>query len=703
MQSRNLLLNRFKGYNIGVILLVISMLSMTIFQLPPFLLDLLFTFNISLALIILMACVYVVRPLEFSIFPTILLVSTLFRLTLNIASTRVVLLHGSQGPAAAGDVIRAFGEVVIGSNFIVGIIVFSILMIINFVVVTKGAGRISEVSARFTLDALPGKQMSIDADLNAGILTQEEAKKRRQEVVQEADFYGSMDGASKFVRGDAIAGMLILFINLVGGILIGIFQYHMPLSSAVQTFSLLTIGDGLVAQIPSLLMSISAAIMVTRVSNEEDITHQTVIQIFKNPKPIFITASVLLVLSLIPDMPHFVFMLLSAFMYAAGLYIKKTAHLSSSSKSLAELPSTSSEQPGVARLESKQELDWDDVVSVDRLSLEIGYGLIGLVGTSKDGILINRIKNIRKKLSKELGFLIPPIHVRDNLNIAATRYHLLLKSVVISEYEVYTDKVMAINPGYIQHQLTGVQCKDPSFGLDAYWISPTEKDYAVGLGYTVVDCSTVVATHLNQVIRANAAHLLGYDEVQHILNKLAQSMPKLVETLTSGSQSVPLNIIVGLLQRLLSANIPLIDMRTIAEKMIESWAKDKNINNLYESVRVALKNLIVYNIAHTDKQLPVAMLEDELAQILHKSIQPNKESGDAGIVLEPTLTEKIYTKLLEYVRKCELESLPAVLLVAKELRPLFEKLFKAGIPSMHFISSDEIPEDRQITLMAKIG
>ncbi len=703
MQSINILFSPFKGFNIGIILLVISMLSMTIFQLPPFFLDLLFTFNISLALIILMACVYVVRPLEFSIFPTILLVSTLFRLTLNIASTRVVLLHGSQGPAAAGDVIRAFGEVVIGSNFIVGIIVFSILMIINFVVVTKGAGRISEVSARFTLDALPGKQMSIDADLNAGILDQEEAKKRRQEVVQEADFYGSMDGASKFVRGDAIAGMLILFINLVGGILIGIFQYHMPLTSAVQTFSLLTIGDGLVTQIPSLLMSISAAIMVTRVSNEEDITQQTVIQIFKNPKPIFITASVLLVLSIIPDMPHFAFMLLSAFLYAVGLYIKNISPVPPSKKSSSEVSPARGDDAGVAKIESKQELDWDDVVSIDRLSLEIGYGLIGLVGTSKDGILINRIKNIRKKLSKELGFLIPPIHVRDNLNIAATRYHLLLKSVVISEYEVYIDKVMAINPGYIQHQLAGTQCKDPSFDLDAYWINPTEKDYAVGLGYTVVDCSTVVATHLNQVIRSNAAHLLGYDEVQHILNKLSQTMPKLVETLTSGTQSVPLNIIVGLLQRLLAANIPLIDMRTIAEKMIESWAKDKNINNLYESVRVALKNLIVYNIAHTDKQLPVAMLEDELAQILHKSIQPNKESGDAGIVLEPTLTEKIYTKLLEYVRKCELESLPAVLLVAKELRPLFEKLFKSGIPSMHFISSDEIPEGRQITLMAKIG
>lgn len=705
MDGEFYILSRLKNFNFGVLALVISMLVMTILPLPPLMLDLLFTFNIALSLIILMVCVYVVRPLEFSIFPTVLLIATLLRLTLNISSTRVVLLHGNQGPGAAGQVIKSFGEVVIGGNFIVGLIIFAILMIINFVVITKGAGRISEVSARFTLDAMPGKQMSIDSDLNAGLLTQEEAKLKRQEVVQEADFYGSMDGASKFVRGDAIAGMLILFINLIGGILIGIFQHHMLLIDAVHNFSILTIGDGLVAQIPSLLMSISAAIIVTRVSNEQDITQQTVSQIFNNDKPIFISAIVLIVLAMIPNMPHFAFLLLGSALLVVGYLINASKMALGLPKKnvdneIAQLSSNVSQK---ASGQMAEDIGWDDVVSMDRLSLEIGYGLIGLVGVNKDGILINRIKNIRKKLSLELGFLIPPIHIKDNINLGANHYSILLKNVVIANYEVYSDKILAINPGYIQQTLNGIPCKDPSFGLDAYWIGASQRDFAVGLGFTVVDCSTVIATHLNQLIRSNASHMLGYDEVQQILNRLAQTMPKLVETLTTSTQSVPLNVIVTLMQKLLAANIPLIDMRTIAEKMIESWSFSKNIEHMYESVRVALKNLIVYNIANNDKKLPVAVLEDELAQILHRSIQPNQESGEKIMVIEPTLSERIYTKLLEYLQRCEMESIPAVLLVAKELRPLFEKLYKSGIPSMHFLSTDEVPDDKQITFMAKIG
>ncbi len=687
-----------KSFNLGVLLLVMSMLVMTIFPLPTFILDVLFTFNIALSLIILMVSIYVVRPLEFSIFPTILLVTTLLRLTLNIASARVVLLHGHQGAAAAGQVIKAFGEVVIGGNFIVGMIIFAILMIINFVVVTKGAGRISEVSARFTLDAMPGKQMSIDSDLNAGILTQDEAKKRRQEVVQEADFYGSMDGASKFVRGDAIAGLLILMINLVGGIVIAVFQHHMQIGAAVQNFSLLTIGDGLVAQIPSLLMSIAAAIMVTRVSNEEDISSQTINQLFSNTKPIFLTSAILFILALIPSMPHIPFITLAAMLCILGYAIK----------SKNELKLKTMTAPGAPSIENKNkpdttEVDWNDVVSVDRVSLEIGYGLIGLVGVSKDGILINRIRNIRKKLSFELGFLIPAIHVRDNLSLAANRYTISLKNVIIAEAEAYPDKVLAINPGYQETTLEGIRCKDPSFNLDAYWIPTSKRDYATGLGFTVVDCSTVVATHLNQIIKSNSQHLLGYDEVQHILNRLTQSIPKLVETLTSGPQGVPLNVIVTVMQRLLAAGIPLIDMRTISEKMIDSWAKVKDVDVLYESVRIGLKNLIIYNICQNEKKVPVAILDDGLAQILHKSVQANQESGERTMMLEPTLSERIYTRLLEYVQKCELESLPAVLLVVKELRPLFERLFKATIPSMHFISTEEIPDDRQIKLTEKIG
>lgn len=698
MQEQRGTVMKFRSFSIGVLLLVISMLMMTIFQLPTFLLDILFTFNIALSLIILMCSIYVVRPLEFSIFPTILLVTTLLRLTLNIASARVVLLNGHLGPDAAGQVIRAFGEVVIGGNFVVGMIIFAILMIINFSVVTKGAGRISEVSARFTLDAMPGKQMSIDSDLNAGVITQEEAKRRRQDVMQEADFYGSMDGASKFVRGDAIAGLLILLINLIGGIIIAVFQQHMQINEAVQNFSLLTIGDGLVAQIPSLLMSIAAAIMVTRVSNEQDITAQTVSQLFNNTRPIILTAVILLIFSIIPGMPHIPFMLLAVILLFAGYSVSK-----SKSRVNMESANSGSVTANAGKKPEAQEVDWNDVVSVDRISLEMGYGLIGLVGSSKDGILINRIRNIRKKISHELGFLIPSIHVRDNLSLSVYRYSILLKNVVIAEYEAYPDKLLAINPGYDDKKMEGTPCKDPSFGLDAYWISQANREYAVGLGFTVVDCSTVIATHINQIIKTNAQHLLGYDEVQQIINRLAQSVPKLVETLTSGTQGVPLNVIVSVMQKLLAAGIPLIDMRTIAERMIDAWAKIKDADSLYESVRIGLKNLIIYNICQQEKKVPVAVLDDSLAQILHKSVQANQENGERVMMLEPNLSERIYQRLLEYVQKCEAQTMPSVLLVVRELRPLFERLFKASIPGMHFITTDEIPEDRQITLIEKIA
>ena len=687
-----------KRFNLGVLFLVISMLLMTILPLPTFILDILFTFNIALSLIILMVSIYVVRPLEFSIFPTILLITTLLRLTLNIASARIVLLHGHQGPGAAGQVIKAFGEVVTGGNFVVGMIIFAILMIINFVVVTKGAGRISEVSARFTLDAMPGKQMSIDSDLNAGVLTQEEAKKRRQEVVQEADFYGSMDGASKFVRGDAIAGLLILIINLVGGIIIAVFQHHMQIGAAIQNFSLLTIGDGLVAQIPSLLMSIAAAIIVTRVSNEEDISTQTMTQLFSNTKPIFLTSAILFILALIPKMPHIPFIVLSVILLVMGYILHDRLQAVSENNS----PTKSLTEDKTPKPESA-EVDWNDVVSVDRISLDIAYGLIGLVGVNKDGILISRIRNIRKKLSYELGFLVPSIHVKDNLKLASNRYTISLKNVVIAEAEAYPDKVLAINPGYQDATLDGIKCKDPTFNLDAYWIPLSKRDYAAGLGFTVVDCSTVIATHINQVIKMNAQHLLGYDEVQNILNRLTQSIPKLVETLTSGAQGVPLNVIVAVMQRLLAVGIPLIDMRTVSEKMIDSWSRVKDVDVLYESVRVGLKNLIIYNICQNDKKVPVAVLDDNLAQILHKSIQGNNENGGRAMMLEPSLSERIYSRLLEYVQKCEAESNPAVLMVVKELRPIFERLFKNTIPSMHFVSTDEIPEDRQIMLTEKIG
>ena len=687
-------IDSIKRFNFGILFLIIVMLLMTILPLPPFLLDLLFTSNITLSLIILMVCVYVFRPLDFSIFPTVLLVTTLLRLTLNIASTRVVLLHGNQGTSAAGQVIQAFGEVVIGGNFVVGMIVFAILMIINFAVITKGAGRVSEVSARFTLDAMPGKQMAIDADLNAGVITQEEAKKRRAEIIQEADFYGSMDGASKFVRGDAIAGLLILFINLVGGIVIGVFQHDMPLSVAGKNFSILTIGDGLVAQIPSLLMSIAAAIMVTRVSNEQDIREQTLNQLFKNPKPLIITGSTIFILALIPHMPHLPFMSLALIALFASYLIHKKNLLAETKKKV---------MPEMNQPTESAELDWDEIISTDRISLEIGYNLVSLVGLNKDGLLINRIKGVRKKLSHDLGFLIPTVHVKDNLNIGANNYRIYMKRIVVAEAAVYPEMNLAINPGHIQHTLSGIQCKDPTFGLDAFWIPANQRDYAQGLGFTVVDASTVIATHLNEIIRSNASHLLGYDEAQQLINKLTRVTPKLAETLTSSAQGVPLHVIVTVLQRLLQSGIPIIDIRTISEKMIEAWAKTKDMDQLVESVRVALKHLIVYSICSDKKELPVAVLDNELAQILHKSIQQNLEAGERMMILEPSLTEKVYAKLLEYVRKCEIESMPAIMLVTNELRGLLEKLFKPGIPSMHFLAHNEIPDDKQLNIIAKIG
>jgi flagellar biosynthesis protein FlhA len=692
----NFFLQLMRKSNLGVLIVVLAMLSMTILPLPPLLLDLLFTFNISLSLIVLLASVYVSRPLEFSIFPTVLLITTLLRLTLNIASTRVVLLNGHTGTAAAGQVIKSFGEVVIGGSFIVGMIVFAILMIINFVVVTKGAGRISEVSARFTLDAMPGKQMAIDADLNAGVLTQEEAKKRRSEIIQEADFYGSMDGASKFVRGDAIAGMLILGINLIGGIIIGVFQYHMALDMAVQNFSILTIGDGLVAQLPSLLMSISAAMMVTRVSNEQDMAQQTVKQLFSDPKPIFVTASILFIIALIPHMPHLPFIFLAIILGLIGYSVERKKRAGSVTIN----PAQKMELP---LKPNSEELSWDTVVCGDSISLEIGYGLISLVGVNKDGLLINRIKAIRKKLSHELGFLIPTVHVKDNLNLPANHYRVLIKNVVLADVNIYPNMHLAINPGHISQTLNGEKCKDPTFGLDAYWIANEAKEQAKSYGYTVVDASTVIATHLNNIIHTNAYQLLGYDEVEQLLQKLVKTNPKLVESLTSSAQGVPLNIIVTVLQRLLQSDIPIIDMRTIAEKLIESWSRSKDIDTVVEMIRVSLKQLIVYSICHNKKEVPVAVLDQELAQILHKSIQQSREMGERTMLVEPTLTERIYSRLLEYVHKCESESLPAIVLVTSELRSLMEKLFKSGIPNMHFLAHNEIPEDRQLNIIAKLG
>lgn len=689
-------IQRLKKSSLGAVILIIAMLVMVIIPLAPFILDILFSFNITLSLIILMTCLYVVRPLEFSVFPTILLVTTLLRLTLNIASTRVVLLHGHEGTASAGQVIKAFGEVVIGGNFVVGVIIFVILMIINFVVVTKGAGRISEVSARFTLDAMPGKQMAVDADLNTGVITQEEARTRRQEIMMESDFYGSMDGASKFVRGDAIAGLLVLIINLVGGIIIGTLQYNLSFIDAAQTYSILTIGDGLVAQIPSLLLSISAAIMVTRVSNEADISQQTVSQLFANPKPILLSSLILATLAVIPKMPHIPLLTFAFIGFAMSYFLFVTESTQHSNSTLPATTDKKGQDDGI-------EVDWADVAHIDRISLELGYGLVQLVGIKREGQLVSRIKGVRKKISQKLGFLIPSIHIKDNFDLPPNNYRIYLKGAVVAEAMVYPDKLLAICAGEIKQALPGIQDKDPTFGLDCYWIAENLRDYAQNLGYTIVDASTVIATHLNQIIISNAGYILGYEEVQHLISRLIHLEPKLAETLNSTSHGIPITIIFSVLQKLLLSEIPIVDFTTIAETMIEAWGKIKDPDAVTTSVRFALKQLIVYSICGNQKELPVAILNNELTQILLKSVQINQSLNEKMVVLEPGLTDKIFNQLLEFVKKCEVSALPIIFLIHDELRAVIERLFKTSIPNMHFLAFAEIPSNKQIKIIEQIG
>ncbi|MCG7964152.1 MAG: flagellar biosynthesis protein FlhA, partial [Candidatus Thiodiazotropha taylori] len=529
---------------LGAPLVLLMLLAMLVIPLPPIALDLFFTFNITLSLVVMLVVVYTKRPLEFSVFPSMLLIATLLRLALNVASTRVVLLEGHTGGDAAGKVIEAFGAFVIGGNYAVGLVVFLILVIINFVVVTKGAGRVSEVSARFTLDAMPGKQMAIDADLNSGLIDQDEARARREDVAKEADFYGAMDGASKFVRGDAIAGILILFINIIGGLSIGMAQHDLAFSTALQNYVLLTIGDGLVAQIPSLLLSTSAAIIVTRVASTQDVGGQIISQLFTSPKALAVAASVLLVMGVIPGMPNFAFLTLAAAAAGAAWLIWQRQK-EPEEEMLIEEPV---EQP------EQRDLSWEDVQPVDLVGLEVGYRLIPLVDRNQGGQLMNRIKGVRRKLSQELGFLIPSVHIRDNLDLSPNSYRISLNGVVVAEVEIFPDRELAINPGQVFGQLQGTPTKDPTFGLDAVWIDPEQKDHAQTLGYTVVDASTVVATHLSEILQSQANELLGHEETQQLLDMLARHTPKLVEDLVP--KTLSLSVVTKILQNLLSEHVP---------------------------------------------------------------------------------------------------------------------------------------------------
>ncbi|MEG1040333.1 MAG: flagellar biosynthesis protein FlhA [Pseudomonas sp.] len=697
--ARNNLAGLGRG-NLGVPLLLLVLLAMMMLPIPPFLLDVFFTFNIALSIVVLLVCVYALRPLDFAAFPTILLVATLLRLALNVASTRVVMLHGHDGHAAAGKVIQAFGEVVIGGNYVVGIVVFAILMIINFVVVTKGAGRISEVSARFTLDAMPGKQMAIDADLNAGLIDQNQAKARRTEVASEAEFYGSMDGASKFVRGDAIAGLLILFINLIGGILVGMFQHNMNFADAGKVYALLAIGDGLVAQLPSLLLSTAAAIMVTRASGSEEMGQQINRQMFESPKALAVSAGVMIVMGLVPGMPHIAFLSLGA-LAGGGAYLLWRKQQQTKIKAQEEVQRQQDLLPSPQRAIDTKELGWDDVTPIDMIGLEVGYRLIPLVDRNQGGQLLARIKGVRKKLSQDLGFLMPTVHIRDNLDLAPSAYRLTLMGVILAEAEIYPDRELAINPGQVFGTLNGIAARDPAFGLEAVWIDVNQRSQAQSLGYTVVDASTVVATHLNQILHKHCHELIGHEEVQQLLQVLAKASPKLAEELVPGV--ITLSGLLKVLQALLAEQVPVRDIRSIAEAIANNPAKSQDTAALVAVVRVGLCRAIVQSIVGVESELPVITLEPRLEQILLNSLQRAGQGQEDGVLLEPSMAEKLQRSLIEAAQRQEMQGQPAILLVAGPVRAMLSRFGRLAVPNLHVLAYQEIPDNKQVTIVATVG
>ena len=676
---------------LGIPAIVLLIISMLILPLPSFLLDFLFTFNILLGVTIIMIAINSSKPLDFSAFPTILLIATMLRLGLNVASTRLVLVKGHEGSDAAGKVIEAFGEFVIAGNYVVGFIIFAILMIINFIVVTKGAGRVSEVIARFTLDALPGKQMAIDADLNAGIIDQEIAKARREEIAQESDFFGSMDGASKFVRGDAIAGMLILVINIIGGLTIGISQHDLSFSEAGRIYVLLTIGDGLVAQIPSLLLSLATAIVVTRVTTSESMTTQASTQL-GNPLALIIAGGIIILLGLVPGMPSFIFLTLGIAAGLAGYFLSKTAD-----KKIAEAANEVSETIKENDV-NKEELNWDDVDQVDLVGLDIGYGLIPLVNPETGGQLLPRVKGVRKKLSAELGFLVQPIRIRDNLDLEPDVYNIVMNGVIRGKGEIKIGQELAINPGQVHGSLEGTPTKEPAFGLDAVWIDPAQRDYARTLGYTVVDPATAIATHLNTLLRNNASELISHDETQQLLDKVAERSPKLVEDLVP--EKLSLATITKVLQNILDESVSVRDMRTILEVLSTESSRTQDVEELTAAVRPKLGRMIVQGLVDVDDNLPVMTLNPALEQMLNNILQQSGSSQ--GLVIEPKLAESLISALAKNTREIEDQGSAAVLVVSPTLRPWLSKFIRHRLSDLTVLSYSEIPDDQAVDVVATI-
>lgn len=668
--------------------LIIVVLAMMILPLPPFLLDILFTFNIALAMIVLLIGLYTLRPLDFSVFPTVLLVTTLLRLSLNVASTRIVLMEGHTGPDAAGKVIEAFGHFLVGGNYAVGLIVFIILVVINFVVITKGAGRIAEVSARFTLDAMPGKQMAIDADLNAGLIGEDEARRRRAEIAQEADFYGSMDGAAKFVRGDAVAGIIIMLLNIIGGLTIGVAQHGLSFADAAQTYTLLTIGDGLVAQIPALIISTAAGMVVSRVSSEQDLNQQLLGQVFAKPQAVFLTAGILAMLGIIPGMPHVAFLLMAAALAGLGFWLMQRQ-----AAAAAQPPAEPAPPP-----EEPAEVGWQDVTPVDRLGLEVGYRLVPLVDRTQDGELLRRVRGIRKKIAQDLGFLVPPVHIRDNLQLKPGGYRITLKGVVAGEGEVQVGKYLAINPGRVLGTVQGQATQDPAYGLPAVWIDASQREQAQTYGYTVVDAGTVVATHLSKVINDHAPELLGREETQQLLDHVAKQHPKLVEDLTP--KLLPVSTVQKVLQLLLEERVPLRDIRTILETLAEHGARTQDPEALTAAVRAALGRAIIAEIYGGAHELQVMALEPSLEQILTQALAGR---GAEGMGLEPGLAERLVRDTQNAVETMSRNGLPSVLLVGPPIRALLSRFLRRVVPDLKVISHAEVPDGRSVRVAAMIG
>lgn len=671
-------------------LLIIMILAMLVLPLPPWLLDLLFTFNIALSMVVIMVGLYTLKPLDFAAFPAVLLITTLLRLSLNVASSRIILLEGHTGSDAAGKVIEAFGQFLVGGNYAVGLVVFIILVIINFVVITKGAGRIAEVSARFTLDAMPGKQMAIDADLNAGLIGEEEARRRRAEIAEEAEFYGSMDGASKFVRGDAIAGILITFINIIGGLSIGILQHGLDLATAANIYTLLTIGDGLVAQIPALIISTAAGIVITRVGKDEHVGQQMLGQMFNNAKVLYITAAILGGLGLIPGMPNFSFLLLAALAASLAYFMEARAKAAAAQEQM--------QQAATPPQAGMPEVSWEDVAPVDVLGLEVGYRLIPLVDRAQDGELLRRIRGIRKKFAQEMGFLVPAVHIRDNLELRPNAYRIALKGVEIGQGEAYVGQFLAINPGRVLGSVAGTPTKDPTFGLPATWIDASLREQAQSLGYTVVDASTVVATHLSNIIQHHAAELLGREETQQLLDRIAKDYPKLVEDLVP--KALPLGTVQKVLQNLLQEGVNIRDMRTILSALADNAERTQDAEQLTAAVRAALGRAITQALFPGNNELQVVTLAPQLEQIL---IQATQTPGAEGPGLEPGLAERLLRGVSQAAENQEQMGLPPVLLVPAPVRGLMARFLRRSIPQLHVLSHAEVPDGRMIRVVATVG